>query len=223
MKTYIHCLGWLLWRELFIEFRRKDSILAMLLFSIGIIFLFHFSFPADMEKEPFAAGIIWIAIALAGTFSLNRSMAIDLEDAHLDALLLAPVDRSVFFLAKLLGNTLFMGAMALFLFPIAWLFLDIHLFDFSFLIVSSLGIAGYSIVGSLLAGMSMQTRLRDTLLSVLLFPILIPLLVAAVKASTGIFLQTSWQSVLPWVQFMLVYDAVFFAIGLMVYPVIVEG
>jgi heme exporter protein B len=92
----------------------------------------------------------------------------------------------------------------------------------AFLLVVLLGTLGYAVTGSLLAGMAMQSRMKDTLLSVLLFPVILPLLLAAVKASSGLFHQLQPGEIVPWIQFMLVYDVIFFAIGLMTYPALLE-
>ena len=223
MKYFLAVLRWFLWKEIAIEIRRKERFLSMLVFSVGVIFLFHFSLPViPAEKEAIVAGIIWVTLALSGILGLNRSMAIDLEDGHTDAILQAPVDRTAFFLAKVLSNACLMLLTSAVLFPMIRLFLGVPIFYATFFLVVLLGILGYSIVGSILAGMSMQTRMRDTMLSVLLFPVLIPLLVAAVKASAGIFSGAELQTITPWVQFVGVYDVIFFAVGIMIYPAVIE-
>jgi heme exporter protein B len=223
MKTYFRVLYALLWKESKCEARRKEMFPSMLIFSSVILILFHFTLSShgQFEAGPIA-GVIWVTFAFSGILGLNRSLALEQEAGLMDGLLLAPVDRSVFFVSKLLANWLVLILLALTFIPLVSLFFGSFILTPAFILVVLLGTLGYAVTGSLLAGMAMQSRMRDTMLSILLFPVLLPLLLAAVKASSGIFQQLQSGEILPWIQFILVYDVIFFAIGLMTYPVLLE-
>ncbi len=223
MKTYFRILSFLLWKEIKCEIRRREMFPSMLAFSAVILILFHFTLSShgQFEAGP-TAGVIWVTFAFAGILGLNRSLALEQEADLMDGLLMAPIDRSVFFCSKLLANWFVLLLLALGFIPISSLFFGSMVLTFPFVLVVLLGTLGYAVTGSLLAGLAMQSRMRDTMLSILLFPVLLPLLLAAVKASSGLFLQLRSAEILPWVQFMLVYDVIFFALGLMLYPVLLE-
>jgi heme exporter protein B len=223
MRVYLDCLRWLLWKELKCEMRRKQMIPSMLVFSMLMLMLFHFSFSQD-GKFPAApaAGIIWVTISFAGILGLNRSLALEQEQGLMDGLLLAPVDRSVFYFSKVLANWSALLLLSLGFIPLVSLFLGSISLTADLVLVILLGTLGIAVTGSLLAGMAMQSNSRDSMLSILLFPVLLPLLLAAMKASSAIFMQSQAAAFLPWIQLMLVYDSVFFAIGLMTYPALLE-
>lgn len=223
MRPYFQVLAALLLKDFTCEIRRKEMLPSMLIFSSVILIMFHFTLSShgQFDAGP-TAGIIWVTFAFAGILGLNRSLALEQEAGLMDGLLLAPVDRSVFFVAKLLANWLVLILLALVFIPMVQLFFGSIILSTAFLLVVLLGTLGYAVTGSLLAGMAMQSRMKDTLLSILLFPVILPLLLAAVKASSGIFQQLQFGEILPWIQFMLVYNVLFFAIGLMTYPVLLE-
>jgi heme exporter protein B len=223
MKQYFNILRWLIWKDIKCEFRRREMLSSMLIFALVVLVIFHFTFSLETtEQDFFVAGLIWVAFSFAGTLGLNRSAALDMEGGRMDGLLMCPVDRSVFFIAKNLSNWLVLLLMALFLLPAIWLLYGFPIFYPEIIVVVLLGTLGFTIIGNLLSAMASQTRMRDTMLSILLFPVLLPLVLAAVNASTGIFQQLDWQRVFPWIQFLCVYDVIFFSIGLMVYPLILE-
>jgi heme exporter protein B len=223
MKTYFRILSALLWKEFKCESRRREMFPSMLVFSCVILILFHFTLSSHGQFEAQSiAGILWVTFSFAGILGLNRSLALEQEAGLMDGLLLVPVDRSVLFVSKLLANWLTLLLLALVFLPLVGLFFGSFVLSIPLMLVVFLGTLGYAITGSLLAGMAMQSRMRDTLLSILLFPILLPLLLAAVKASSGIFQNLPSGEISPWIQFMLVYDVIFFAIGLMTYPVLLE-
>jgi heme exporter protein B len=158
----------------------------------------------------------------AGTLGLNRSLAVEKDRGCLDGLLLAPVDRTAIYFGKVIANFLFMLAMAAIVLPLYSILYTKNLFVPGLLLVIVLGVEGYSAVGTLLAAMAVQTRTRDILLPILLFPVIIPVLVAAVKASSGYLDAVPLEEIRPWINLLLVYDVIFTAVSFMVFEYIVE-
>jgi heme exporter protein B len=135
---------------------------------------------------------------------------------------LAPVDRSAIYFGKALGNLVFMLMVELIVLPIYSLLYNVNLFNPGLLLVILLGSIGYVAVGTLLAAMAVQARTRDILLPILLFPVVLPVILAAVKASTGFLDGSEMELIRPWLNLLLVYDIIFSAVAFMVFDYVVE-
>ncbi len=213
-----------LWKDLAAEWRSRELISAMLVFALLVILIFNFALELDPTTwASVTSGVLWVTFAFAGTIGLNRSMAVEKDRGCLDGLLLAPVDRSAIYFGKTIGNLIFMLLMAAIILPVYSLLYNADLFRPGLLLVILLGSIGYVASGTLLASMSVQTRTRDVLLPILLFPIAIPVLVAAVKASSG-YLQplVDQEAIQPWITLLITYDVIFTAVAFMVFDYVVE-
>lgn len=140
----------------------------------------------------------------------------------MDGLLLAPVDRSAIYFGKVLGNLVFMLMVEIIVLPIYSLLYNVNLFDPGLLLVILLGSIGYVAVGTLLAAMAVQARTRDILLPILLFPVVLPVILAAVKASTGFLDGSEMEMIRPWLNLLIAYDIIFSAVAFMVFDYVVE-
>jgi heme exporter protein B len=168
------------------------------------------------------AGVLWVTFAFAGTLGLNRSMAMEKDRGCLDGLLLAPVDRSAIYFGKAIGNLIFMLIVEAIVLPVYSVMYSVNLFKPGLLLVILLGSIGYVAVGTLLSSMAVQTRTRDVLLPILLFPLIIPVMIAAVKGSTGFLQGVEAIDIRPWINLLIVYDVIFIAVAFMVFDYIVE-
>ncbi|MCJ7567038.1 MAG: heme exporter protein CcmB, partial [Anaerolineales bacterium] len=188
-----------------------------------VIVIFNFALELDIRtREAVTSGVLWVTFAFAGTLGLNRSMAIEKDRGCLDGLLLAPVDRSAIFFGKAIGNLFFMLIVEAIILPMYSVLYNVNLFQPGLILVILLGSIGYTAVGTLLASMAVQARTRDVLLPILLFPVLIPLLLAAVKASNGFLQGFEVAEIIPWVNVMIAYDVIFIAVAFMVFDFVVE-
>ncbi len=149
-------------------------------------------------------------------------MAIEKDRGCLDGLLLAPVDRSAIYFGKVISNLAFMLIVELIVLPVYSVLYSINLFQPGLLLVILLGSIGYVGVGTLLSAMSVQTRTRDILLPILLFPVVIPVLLAAVKASSGFLSGAEWEELLLPLNLLIAYDVIFIAVAFMVFDNVVE-
>jgi heme exporter protein B len=166
--------------------------------------------------------VLWVTFAFAGTLGLNRSMAVEKDRGCLDGLLLAPVDRSAIYFGKVAANLAFMFIVEAAVLPAYSILYNVNLLVPGLLGVIVLGSVGYVGVGTLLAAMSVQARTRDILLPILLFPVVLPVLLAAVKASEGFLQGLEAAAIVPWVNLLVVYDVVFVAVAWMVFDFVVE-
>jgi len=221
--NYLRAVMAIIWKDLSAELRSRELLSSMLVFSLLVILIFYFALELDVKaRNGITAGALWVTFAFAGTLGLNRSMAVEKDRGCMDGLLLAPVDRSVIYFGKAISNLVFMLIVEAVVLPVYSVIYNVNLFNFGLIVVTLLGSVGYIAVGTLLAAMSVQTRTRDVLLPILLFPLVIPVLVAAVKASSGFLLGLEMSEILPWLNILIVYDVIFIAISFMVFDSVVE-
>ena len=223
VSTFLKAIGAIVWKDLAAELRSRELLAAMLVSALLVVLIFNFA----IELQPalrltITPGVLWVIFAFAGTLGLNRSMAMEKDRGCLDGLLLAPVDRSAIYFGKALSNLAFMLIAEVIVLPVYAFLYNTNLFQPGLLVVILLGSIGYSAVGTLLSSMAVQARTRDVLLPILLFPVVLPVLLAAVKASGGFLQQAPMNTIWPWLNILIVYDIVFIAVAFMVYDFIVE-
>ena len=223
--SFLRAMGAVVWKDLSAELRSRELISAMLVFALLVILIFNFALdldPATRREPTITAGVLWVIFVFAGTLGLNRSMAVEKDRGCMDGLLLAPVDRSAIYFGKVLGNLVFMLMVEIIVLPIYSLLYNVNLFDPGLLLVILLGSIGYVAVGTLLAAMAVQARTRDILLPILLFPVVLPVILAAVKASTGFLDGSEREMIRPWLNLLIAYDIIFSAVAFMVFDYVVE-
>ncbi|MGB9799499.1 MAG: heme exporter protein CcmB [Thermanaerothrix sp.] len=212
-----------LWKDLAAEWRSREMLSAMLVFALLVIFIFNFALELQTQlRAGLSAGVLWVTLTFAGTLGLNRSLAVEKDRGCLDGLLLAPVDRVAIYAGKALANWAFMLIVAVIMLPLFGLFYNAGLILPGVILVVLLGSEGYVAVGTLLASMAVQARTRDILLPILLFPVVIPVVVAAVKATGGYLQALPMEEIRPWLNLLVVYDVIFTSVAFMVFDSILE-
>lgn len=223
MKAYFRALGAILWKDLAAEWRSRQLISSMLVFSLLVLLIFNYALELDAAaRATVTAGVLWVTFVFAGTLGLNRSLAVEQDRGCLDGLLLAPVDRSAIYFGKAIGNLVFMLVVEIVVLPVYSILYNQNLFKPGLLLVILLGSIGYVAVGTLLASMAVQSRARDMLLPILLFPLVIPVLIAAVKASGNFLEGLPMSEIWPYLNLLIVYDVIFAAVSYMVFDYVVE-
>jgi heme exporter protein B len=215
----------ILWKDVRHEWRRRELVLVMAVFSLVVLILFSFALGAVVENpKHVASAVIWIAFIFAGTLGLNRSMAMERDDQCLRALLLSPADRSWIYLAKVTGNLLFLMVVEAFIVPLTLMLFGIGIPEQPMWLILTcfLGTLGFVGVGTLLAGMATSTRMRDWILPLLLFPIQVPVLICAVQATTLILSGRPVAEAAIWLKLLIAFDLVFIAVSIMTFEYIVE-
>jgi heme exporter protein B len=221
--SYLRAILAVIWKDLAAELRSREVLTAMLVFALLVILIFNFA----LELQPglqktLTSGILWVTFTFAGTLGLNRSMAMEKDRGCLDGLLLAPVDRSAIFFGKAISNLIFMLIVAAIILPLFGLLYNVSLFNPGLLLVIFLGSVGYVAVGTLLSTMAVQTRTRDVMLPILLFPLVIPILLSAIKGSSGFLEGLEMVEIMPWLNLLMVYDVIFIAVAFMLFDYVVE-
>jgi len=210
-------------KDIAAEFRSRELLSAMLVFSLLVVLIFNFALELDIQtRRGVTAGVLWTTFAFAGTLGLNRSMAVEKDRGCLDGLLLAPVDRAAIYLGKAISNLAFMLVVEAAVLPIYSFLYNVNLLRPGLLLVILLGSIGYAAVGTLLSAMAVHARTRDILLPILLFPLAVPVLIAAVKASGGYLADAPYSDIKPWIDLLIGYDVIFTSIAYMLFDFVVE-
>jgi heme exporter protein B len=205
------------------ELHTREMVSAMLVFAV--LSLLVFSLALDLRGAVARAagpGVLWVTVAFTGTLGLSRSLAREQQSGCIDGLLLAPMDRSAIFFGKALGNLIFMAVVEIVFLPLFSALFDVPLLRPGVLLVVALGTLGYAAVGTLLASIAVNTRAREVMLPVLLLPLAVPLLIAAVQATGGLVAGASLGEVGGWLRLLVVYDLVVVAVAMLTYNYVVE-
>jgi len=221
--AYLHTVWQIIRKDIRVEWRGRQGIPVMLVFSLLIVFLFNFALQLSTDLQAgLTAGLLWVSLAFASTLGLNRSISLERENNALDGLLLAPVDRSAIYFGKALSNFAFTFLVALILLPVFTLFFGQNMFNLTLVLFILLGVGAYTSLGTLLATLSIQARTRDVLLPILLYPLALPILIAAVEGSRGALSGQPLAELQSWLFLLLASNILFHAAGLMFFETILE-
>lgn len=205
------------------ELRSRELIGSMGLFALLSVLIFSFALELDrVARVESISGVLWVAVVFFSILGLNRSMAMERDQGNLDALLLAPINRAAIFVGKLVGNFVFTLVIGLLLLPLMTILYNVNLFNGWLIAVLVLGTLGFTTLGTLLAAMTVQTRSREALLPIVMMPVVLPLLLAAVHASTSILNATPQSDWIQWVNILVVLDVIYLTMCFLLFEFVVE-
>jgi len=213
-----------LFKDLRLEWRSKDAINAMTFFSLLVVVIFSFSFnPTAEESRLIAGGLVWVAFLFAAVVALNQTWARELRNQVLDAYRVSPAPAEALFLAKALGNFLFVTVLEIVMTPLFVVFYRLRPLGtgWQLIPVAVLGTWALVVNGTFFAAMSIRTRSREIMLPLLLFPISIPALIAMVEGTTVIL--TGDASPRPLIVLLAVYDVVFTTVSLILFDKVLHA
>lgn len=211
-------------KDLRAEYRTKEAINASLGFSIVILLMFSFAFDPEGEYiREIAGGLLWIVFAFAGTLLLNRSFARELPNDCLDALVAAPIPASALLLGKALANFLLVLAVELIALPLFGIFYNVHWTAQlgQLMMVILLATWGMTITGTMFSALTVNIRLREVMLPILNFPILIPALLGAMRLSADLIAgQAITADNETWLKLLIGFDVMYTAVSLVLVEVV---
>jgi len=211
-------------KDLRLEWRSKDAINAMLFFALLVVVIFSFSFdPTAEESRHIAGGLIWVAFLFAAVVALNQTWARELRNQVLDAYRVSPAPPNSLFLAKAVGNFIFVTVLEMLMAPLFVIFYNLRVLG-SFpqlLLLTMLGTWALVVNGTFFAAMSLRTRSREIMLPLLLFPISIPAVIGMVNGTTAIL--TGEESALFWIVLLATYDMVFTTGSLLLFATVLHA
>jgi heme exporter protein B len=218
-------VGAIVWKDLTAERRTKANFNAVVFLAALILLLFGFALGPDQAAlREVAGGVIWLTVLFSGVLSFNRSYEQELENGALELLLLYPGDRKSIFLGKLLANLTFVLLVEAVLIPAAAILYDIPIWSVILPLsgVLLLGTIGFVTLGTFYSAMASRLRAREVLLPLLLFPMLIPLLIAAVQATSAILAGDILDVSGAWLKVLVVFDIIFFVGALFAFEHVIE-
>ncbi len=220
-------------KDLKAEFRTKQMLNSMMIFALLVIVIFSFAFGNEASifvqginkkvVDLLAPGMLWIAFTFAGMLGLSRSFSGEKEEGCLEGLKLCPVDRSDIYTGKVISNAVLMFLMEITTIPI---FIILFSYDVKnipgLMLVVILGTFGFIFVGTLLSALTVNTRTRELLLPVILFPVLIPVILSAVTATGKMLGSGDLSDAAGELQVLAVYDIIFFVVAQLVFEYTIE-
>lgn len=221
LRTFFVQVWAILWKDIRCELRSKQSWLGMGLFALLVLVIFNFTFDLRVaNKVAVAPGALWVAFIFASMLGLGRTMAAEREQGSLDRLLLSPVDRKAIYLAKLLGNLLFIGLVELVALPVFGILFNLPLFVGALIPIVLLGTLGIATIGTLFSAMAAATRARELLLPILVFPMIVPIVIGAIRLTQDIMAPTLNEP--PWLSLIIAFDIIFLSISMLTFQYVIE-
>jgi heme exporter protein B len=216
----------IVWKDVLVERRSKETVNAVLFFSVLLLFIFEFTLGADRERlAAVLPGLLWLGVLLAGLLGLGRSFVLERENDCWEALLLTPGDKGAVYVGKLCGNLLLMALVEVVMVTLFTLFMNVEIGPAlpGLVLVLALGTLGIAAIGTLFGAMTAHVRARELLFPVLLLPVLVPVLLATVKATEALLLGEPLAAVAHWLKLLGAADVIYIVAGLLTFDVVLEG
>lgn len=212
-------------KDVITELRTKEMLSSMFVFALLVIVIFNFAFDPGMENiVEVAPGILWVAFTFAGVLGLNRSFILEKEKECMQGLLLAPIDRGAIYLGKMMGNVLFMFVVEAITLPFFAIFFNFSIFHLlpQLALIIVLSTIGFASVGTVFSAMSVSTKTREVMLPILLFPIVVPVIIAAVKSTGEILDGKSLSDIAAWLKLLGAFDVIFLVVSFLTFEYVIE-
>jgi heme exporter protein B len=214
-------------KDLRSELRTKEALNASVAFSIVILVLFSFAFdPSSEQLEEFSGGLLWLVFSFAGALVLNRSFARETQNDCLDALVAAPLPASALFLGKALANFVLLIAIEIVSVPVFGLFYNVHWTGqfWAMVLVVLLGTWALTVIGTFFSALTVNLRMRELMLPTLIYPLMVPALMAAMTLTTDLLNGTPLAGDnLIWVRVLVGFDLIFTLLSVMMIDIVLVG
>ncbi len=211
------------WKDVLSEMRTREIVFSVLVFTLLVIVIFNFAFGTGQEEMLLLApGMLWVTFAFAGVLSLNRSFVLEKEEGCLEGLMVAPISREAIYVGKMLGSLLFMLIVEAIALPVFAFLFNLEVLSLQLVVTTVLTTVGFVAVGTLFAALAVNTKAREMVLPILFLPIIVPLIISAVKASGLALSGAQWSSLAPWLQIIGAFDAIFLVVSYWVFAFVIE-
>jgi heme exporter protein B len=224
--TFVRRTWAVVWKDVLVERRSKETVNAVVFFSVLLLFLFEFTLGGDRERLiALLPGLLWLGVLLAALLGLGRSFVLERENDCWEALLLTPGDKGAVYVGKLVGNLLLMALVEVVVLGLFTLFLNVDVTRAlpGLVVVLALGTLGIAAVGTLFGAMTAHVRARELLFPVLLLPVLVPVLLAIVKSTDALLAGQSLGTVDHWLKLLIAADVIYVVAGLLTFDALLEG
>jgi heme exporter protein B len=210
-------------KDIISEFRAREIIVSVLVFVLLVIIIFNFAFGAANEVMKAAApGMLWVTFAFAGVLSLNRSFIMEKEEGCLEGLMVSPISRDIIYAGKALSSLVFMLVIEIIALPIFAFLFNLNVLSLEIITVTFLSTLGFAACGTLFSALAVKTKARELVLPILFLPIVVPVIIGAVKATGLVLAGESWAGVANWLVIIGSFDIIFLVISFWIFSFVVE-
>ncbi|MCZ6800706.1 MAG: heme exporter protein CcmB [Nitrospirae bacterium] len=222
---FLNTIRWMVWKDLIIEIRSRETISSMFFFALIVILVFSFSFSMDQQAaRELIAGIMWVAFAFTGIIGLGKSFSAELQNDSLEYLQISPVPKGAIYLGKVLANLAFIFTVEVILFPMFIILFNLDIIEEIpiLLLIFFLATLGLAAVGTLFSALTVQIRAREVMLPILLLPLVVPVMIAAVEASKGALGGDPLSLYRQWLELLVIFDLIFTVVSFWMFEFIME-
>lgn len=215
----------IVWKDMISELRTKEVLISMCFFAFLVLIIFNFAFFAGIgQLKGILSGMLWVAFIFSGLLGLNQSFGSEKDRGSLQGLLLCPVSRATIYVGKVVGNFLFMMVMEILILVLFAMLFRVDLWSvlMPLSLIILLGTLGFVFVGTIFSAMSVNAKARELLLSIILFPIVVPLIIASVKATEKILQGMPLGEIYGWLKILIAFDLIFFLVSYWTFDFVVE-
>ncbi len=225
MREYLRQVGALVWKDVVVEYRTRERVAAMGGFTILVGILFNYAIdPTAVEPQAIASGLIWMTVVFGGMLGLGRTFHLEEEEGAFQGVLLSPIPRDALYLGKVVANFLILTVVTILVFAVFALFfgLEFGRHPLALAGVVLLGILGFVAIGTLFSAISARTSMGDTLLPILVFPLMVPVIIYGVTATSSLFAGLPASEVEGNIRMLGAFAAVALAAGAGLFRYVVE-
>ncbi len=212
-------------KDFLTERRTKEAFSAMFVFGVLVLVIFNFTMNPTLEQTlQIGPGILWVAFSFSGTLGLNRAFSAESEHGNFQALRMLPIDKGAVYLGKLMSGFVFMFFTELFILPLFILFFNLQVLAEipSLMLVCAMGTLGFVGTGTVFSAIALNTKMREVLLPILLFPIVIPVLIASVEATGVVLRGESLAEAYDWIKIIVAFDVTVIVTSFVTFEFVLE-
>lgn len=219
MKKYFNDISAIVWKDVVSEFRTREMLISMFMLAVLIMIIFIFSIHLGKVKAlDVAPGVLWVAIIFAGTLGLNRSFLSEKENDCILGIMVTPIDRSAIYLGKMISNLIFITLMEIFIFPVFIVFFNLAIPNFGgVILIIFLGSLGFVACGTLLSTMSATSGKLRYMLPILLYPLILPIVIAAVQSTGALLYGKPLSESMAWLKLLMAFDIIYITVSLLIF------
>jgi heme exporter protein B len=222
MKSLSQIKG-IIWKDIVSEIRTRESLPAILAFTLIVIVIFNFAFSNDEATIKLVApGILWVAFTFSGMLSLNRAFVMEKEGGCIEGLMACPISREAIYLGKMLGILLFMVIIEAVTLAVFALWYNLPVLSAEVILITFLTTLGFVAIGTTFSAMAVNTRARETVLSILFLPVVSPIIISAVEASRLALSGGTWGDIATWLEVIAAFDVIVLTASYLVFTFVIE-
>jgi heme exporter protein B len=211
------------WKDILSEFRSREIIVSVMVFTLLVIIIFNFAFGSTAETMKITApGMLWVTFTFAGVLSLNRSFVMEREEGCIEGLMVSPVSREVIYAGKMLGSLIFLLIVEIVALPVFAFLFNLNVLTPQIIVTTLLATLGFVSCGTLFSALAVKTKARELVLPILFLPIIVPVIIGAVKASDIALAGQSWGDMASWLLILGSFDAVFLVVSFWIFNFVIE-